>query len=214
MADGFNPQSDFAQVADALEPATLRRADGSGSTGLTSALRRAMTTREAAASDGKYTTSDVHWHLAAAELPVSPRLGDQILDADGENWTILETQQATCGSRWKCTTRNLALAGGLNTYITILREVAAKGPSGAVEPTFVPYVSGVRARIQELSAIRGEQHGRQSGTVKAKIYMAQQILVDNGNRIQAADGTLYEVTGYELPDSIASLFTINAIRRL
>jgi hypothetical protein len=210
----FDPQSDFAQVTDALEPATLRRADGSGSVALASALRRAITTREAAASDGKYTTSDVHWHLAAAELAAPPRLGDQIIDANGEAWTILETQLATCGSRWKCTARNLALAGGLNTYITILREVATKGPSGAVEPTFVPYVSAVQARIQELSATRGEQHGRQSGIVKAKIYVAQQILVDNGNRIQAADGTVYEVTGYERPDSIASLFTINAIRRL
>jgi hypothetical protein len=213
MTDGFDPHSDFVQVADALEPVKLNRADGSGSTELTGALRRAMTTREAAASDGKYTTSDVHWHLAA-DLPAPPRLGDQIIDAGGEAWTILEAQLVTCGSRWKCATRNLALAGGLNTYITILREVATKGPNGAVEPTFVPYASAVQARIQELSASRGEQHGRQSGTVKAKVYMAQQILVDNGNRIQAADGTLYEVTGYERPDSIASLFVINAIRRL
>jgi len=214
MAAGLDPQSDFAQVTDGLEPATLRRVDGSGAIAITSALRRAVTTREAAASDGKYTTSDVHWHLAAAELPAPPRLGDQIIDASSESWTILETQLATCGSRWNCTARNLALAGGLNTYVTILREVATKGPSGAVEPTFVPYASGVQARIQELSATRNEQHGRQSGIVKAKIYLAQQVLVDNGNRIQAADGTLYEVTGYERPDSIASLFTINAIRRL
>ena len=214
MAVDFDPQSDFAQVADALEPAMLRRADGSGSTAVASALRRTVTTREAAASDGKYTTSDVHWHLAAAELPAPPRLGDQIIDATAEAWTILETQLATCGSRWKCTTRNLALTGNLNAYVTILREVATKGPSGAVEPTFVPYASCVRARIQELSAVRDEQHGRQSGSVKVKIYLAQQILVDNGNRIQAADGTLYEVTGYERADSIASLFTINATRRL
>ncbi len=214
MVTGFDPQSDFAQVADALESVTLRRVDGSGSVALASALRRSVTTREVAASDGKYTTSDVHWHLAAAELASPPRLGDQIIDATGEAWTILETQLATCGSRWKCTARNLVLAGGLNTYITILREVATKGPSGAVEPTFAPYASGLQARIQELSATRGEQHGRQSGIVKAKIYLTQQILVDNGNRIQAADGSLYEVTGYDHPDSIASLFTINAIRRL
>src|ERR1700722_9293913 len=112
MVTGFDPQSDFAQVTDALEPVTLRRADGSGSIALASALRRAITTREAAASDGKYTTSDVHWHLAAAELPVPPRLGDQIIDATGEAWTILETQLATCGSRWKGTARNLTFAGG------------------------------------------------------------------------------------------------------
>ncbi|HEX4000644.1 MAG TPA: head-tail adaptor protein [Pirellulales bacterium] len=214
MTASFNPQADFALVTDALEPATLRRCDGSGATALAGALRRAVNTREAAASDGKYTTSDVHWHLAAAELNAPPQLGDQIVDTSGEAWTILETQLATCGSRWKCTARNLALAGGLNTFITILREVAAKGPSGAVEPTFVPFASAVRARIQELTSARSEQHGRQSGIVTTKIYLAQQILVDNGNRIQAADGAIYQVTGYELADSIASLFTINALRRL
>lgn len=214
MTATFNPQADFSQVADALEAVILKPSDGSGSTAISGALRRAVTTREAATSGGKYTASDVHWHLAAAELPAAPRLGDKIIDAAGECWTILETQLATCGSRWNCTTRNLALAGGLNTFVTILREVATKGPSGAVEPTFIPIASAVRARIQELSAARGEQHGRQSGTIKAKIYLAEQILVDNGNRIEAADGTVYEVVGYESADSITSLFTINAIRRL
>ncbi len=214
MTVAFNPQADFSQVADRLEPVTLKRSDESGSVALSGALRRAMTTREAAQSDGKYTTSDVHWHLAAAELSAQPRLGDQIIDASGESWTILKTQLATCGSRWNCTARNLALAGGLNTFITILREVAAKGPSGAVEPAFVPFASGVRARIQELSAVRGQQHGRQSGTITAKIYLAQQILVDNGDRIESSAGTIYEVVGYESPDSITRLFTINAIRRL
>lgn len=214
MANAFDLQSDFAQVTDALEAVTLRRVDGSGATQIASALQRAVTTREAAASDGKYTTSDVNWHLPAWDLPAPPRLGDQIVDSAAEAWTILETQLATCGSRWKCTARNLALAGGLNTHITILREVATKGPSGAVEPTFVPYASVVRARIQENSAVRGEQHGRQSGIVKAQIYLAEQILVDNGNRIQAADGRVFEIAGYERADSIGSLFTINAIRRL
>jgi hypothetical protein len=210
----FDPQADFAQVVDALQPVALRRCDGSGTTALSGALRRAVATREAAASDGKYTTSDVHWHIAAAELTVPPRLGDQIVDQSGENWTILETQLATCGSRWNCTARNLAIAGGLNSYVTILREVATKGESGAAELTFVPFVSAVQARIQELSATRSEQHGRQSGVVTAKVYLAEQILVDNGDRVQAADGTMYEITGYESADSITSLFTINAIRRL
>jgi hypothetical protein len=214
MDTTFDPQADFPQVADALETVGLRRADGSGTTKLTSALRRSMSIREAAASDGKYTASDVHWHLPATQLSLPPRLGDQIIDTTGESWTIFEIQLATCGSRWNCTTRNLALAGGLNTYVTILREVATKGTDGAVEPTFVPFASGLRARIQELAATRSEQHGRQSGIVKARVYLAEQILVDNGNRVQAADGTVYEVAGYESADSITSLFTINAIRRL
>jgi hypothetical protein len=207
-------QADFAAVADGLEAVTLQRADGSRVVAVPTALRRAIMTREAAISDGRYTTADVHWHLPADELDAAPRLGDQIVDASGEAWTILETQLATCGSRFVCIARNLAIAGGLNTLITIRREVVTKGTSGAVERSWENYRINVRARIQEQAAARSEQHGRQSGIVTAKIYVTEQIPVDNGFQIVAADGTLYEVTGYESPDSIVSLFVINAERRL
>jgi hypothetical protein len=207
-------QTDFAQIADELEAVTLRRADGITSTRLASALRRAMSTSEAATSDGEYTTADVRWHLAAAELSDAPALGDRIVDGSGETWTILKTRPATCGSRFECVARNLAIAANLNTLIAIRREVIVKGQSGAVERSWEDYRLGVRARIQEQAAERSEQHGRQSGVVAAKVYLAEQILVDNGFQIVAPDGTLYEVTGYERPDSITSLFVINAERRL
>ncbi len=214
MAAAFDVQADFAQVADQLEAVTLERADGAESSPLAGALRRAIGTREAAASGGKYTAADVRWHLAAAVLAAAPRLGDRIIDAAGEAWTILETRLATCGSRYECASRNLAIAAGLDTSITIRREQIAKSASGAVERCWTDYRINVRARIQEQSARRGEQHGRQSGIVTAKIYLAEQIAIDNGFRIVAADGTLYEVIGCANPDSITGLFTITAERRL
>jgi hypothetical protein len=207
-------QTDFAAIADRLEAVTLQRGDGSGVVAILAVLRRAITTREAAISDGKYTTADVRWHLAASELAQPPRLGDRIVDGSGEAWTILLTRLATCGSRYECIARNLAIAGGLDTLVTIRREVATKGTSGAVERSWENYRINVRARIQEQAAVRSEQHGRQSGVVTAKVYVAEQILVDNGFQIVAADGTVYEVTGFESPDSIGSLFVINAERRL
>ncbi len=214
MALSPDLQTDFAAVADGLEAVSLERADGSGSAAIAAALRRAITTREAAISDGKYTTADVRWHLPADELDAAPRLADRIVDGSGEAWTILETQLATCGSRFVCVARNLAIAGELNTLVTIRREIATKGTSGAVERSWENFRINVRARIQERAAERSEQHGRQSGVVTAKVYVAEQIPVDNGFQIVAPDGTLYEVTGYESPDDIGRLFVINAERRL
>jgi head-tail adaptor len=214
MTASLDVQTDFSAVADGLEAVTLERADGAGSVAISAALRRAITTREAAISDGKYTTTDVRWHLPAAGLAAAPGLGDRIVDGNDETWTILETQLATCGSRFVCIARNLAVAGGLNTLITIRREIATKGTSGAVDRTWEDYRINVRARIQEQTAERAEQHGRQSGVVTAKVYVAEQILVDNGFQIIAADGTVYEVSGYESPDDIGRLFVINAERRL
>ena len=126
MTTAFDPQGDFEQIADQLEAVTLRRADGSAFATIGAALRRAVTTREAAASDGRYTASDVRWHLPAAELAAPPiwEIGSSTPAAGC--WTILETRLQTCGSRWECVTRNLALAGGLTSFVTILREVAVE----------------------------------------------------------------------------------------
>lgn len=213
MTVSLNMQTDFAMVTDRLEPVTLVRRGG-GSTPVAAALRRVVTTREAAASDGKYTSADVRWHLAAGELAEPPWLGDRIVDGAGESWTILETRLATCGSRFECTSRNLAIAAGLDTLITIRREVVVKGSSGAAERTWEDYRVGVRAKIQEQAAARSEEHGRQSGVVTAKVYVAEQIAIDGGSQIVAADGTTYEVTGCEAMDEIGSLFVIDAERKL
>ncbi len=206
-------QDDFATVADRLEAVTLVRRGG-GSTAIAAALRRAVTTREAAASDGKYTAADVHWHLAASQLAEPPRLGDRIVDGAGEPWTILETRLTTCGSRFACMSRNLAIAAGLDTLITIRRELVAKGSSGAAERTWEDYRIAIRAKIQEQAVTRAEEHGRQSGVVTAKVFVAEQIPIDGGVQIVAEDGTTYEVTGCEAIDEIGSLFVINAERRL
>ncbi len=213
MSGLFDVQTDFATVADGLEAVTLVRREGR-STPLAGALRRAVTSREAAASDGKYTAADVRWHLAANELDAPPQLGDQIVDGEGESWTILHTRLATVSSRFECVARNLTIAAGLDTLITIRRERITKGPSGAAERSWEDYRSGVRAKIQEQAATRSEQHDRQSGIVTARIYVAEQIEVDNGFQIVARDGTTYEVTGFESPDEIGKLFVINAERRL
>jgi hypothetical protein len=213
MSGQLDAQTDFATIADGLEPVTLVRRDGR-STPLAGALRRAVTIREAAASDGRYTAADVRWHLAASELDAPPQLGDRIVDGEGEQWTILHMRLATCGSRFECIARNLAIAAGLDTMVTIRLERITKGPSGAAERYWDDYRRGVRAKIQEQAAARSAQHGRQSGVVTAKIYVAEQIEVDNSFQIVAYDGTTYEVIGFESPDEIGKLFVITAERRL
>ena len=51
-------------------------------------------------------------------------------------------------------------------------------------------------------------------SLRAKVYMQSELIVDNGFRVVAADGTIWEIAGYQSPDSITDLFTINVMRRL
>ncbi len=210
----FDPTGDLATVVDRLEPVTLQPRDGSPPTQIAGALRRSMSTAEAAASDGRYTASDVRWHLPVESVQTPPAVGDRIVDGSGATWTILSLRLATAESRWQCVARDLIVSSGLNERITIRREVATQDSSGAVERTWQDVLTNVVARIQENSAERNEQHGRQSGVVVAQVFVAEPVTVDNGYRIIAADGRVFEVTGFESSESIEQLMTIHALRRL
>ena len=84
MSD-LDPRTDFFDVVDGLEAVTLLRTGSSNPCMIPHALRRAITVAEAAASDGRYTNTDVRWHLPAAECLASPRLGDLIADGSGSS---------------------------------------------------------------------------------------------------------------------------------
>src|SRR5689334_17869916 len=97
---------DFAAVADGLESATLFAPSGS-SAPLTALLRRAITTKEAAESNGKYTTADfvMHFPVSAA----NPIVGGTLV-VGSDSYTILDISKQTLRNRWRCMCRLLAIA--------------------------------------------------------------------------------------------------------
>ena len=63
-----------------------------------------------------------------------PRLGDVILDAAGGRWTVLEVKRATLGARWCCSSRDVAIAFGLDDTISVLKATDSRGGCGAAGP--------------------------------------------------------------------------------
>src|SRR5687768_11209676 len=115
----FTPSTEFLDVIDGLEAVTLVPRSGSASTAIAGAKRRAVTAAEAEASAGRYTHHDAVWHIAAAQLPAPPALGDRIVGGSGGSWTVLEVVRATRDTRWACRARNLAVEAGLDTVVRI-----------------------------------------------------------------------------------------------
>jgi hypothetical protein len=180
-------------------------------TTITHAVRQSVSTKEAAESFGRYQLGDVHFSWPISEG--TPQLGGVLVDSANAEWTILDVNYESLMALYRVTARDLAITVGLNELVTINRLATSKDSEGAVVKTPVLYLTDVRARLQEESSERGPQFGRQSGTVNAKCYLAQQLLLDNSFQIVRADGKIYEVVGYESPDSIGSLTTINCMRR-
>lgn len=150
----FNPCDDFPSVVDGIEPVTLLR-PGTPLAIELAALRGAVSQREAAASTGRYTAADVAWHLPGRTFTPEPRVGDLLVDGGGRRWTILSVTRATCGARWRCICRSLAVEQGLDDYIDLERAVATKSAAGAEVLAWRPWRTGLACRVQPVAGQLG-----------------------------------------------------------
>ncbi|MBN1590950.1 MAG: hypothetical protein JW888_15660 [Pirellulales bacterium] len=211
MALDFDPTNDFAAVADLQQQVTLLRPGTSDETHIAHAVRAAVRASEARSSGGKYTEDDVVWQLDAMETSTRPEPADVIVDAESQRWTILTARRTTTG-RWRCVCRNLAIAHGLDQYVDIEVAVYAKDAAGAEVAAWHPWRTGIRARIQPIRAAVEDDHQRRTFLRESKIFVADQLELDQTHRIRAPDGTLYRVAGCEKADRIDALMEINVIR--
>jgi hypothetical protein len=217
----FDPSDDFASVADGTEAVTLLRrgrTPGDAGTAIAHALRRAITAGEAAIvntgdvskqvpSGGRQLADDLVWHLPVAELPDAPRLGDVILDGDGRRWTVLTVKLATLGVRWRCETRDVAIATGLDDAISVQKN--AGDPSA---PIWQTWKTGIRARIQPLKTTIDSSAATPSTTTRYRIFLAENLDVDHTCRIRGADGTIYTILSSSGVDRIGELQVIEVER--
>jgi hypothetical protein len=209
---GFDPTNDFSVVVDGLEAVTVLWPGGGSGTTVTHALRRRGVLREAETSDGQATADNVVWHLPTAELPQRPQPGHWVVDACGERFAILQVREDVFASRWRCVTRNLSLAHGLDQYVDIEKAVYSKGAGGADQPAWQLWRSGIAARIQPLDATVAGQEERLATALRVKILVAENLALDHTQRIRAADGAVYSVTGCRAPERIDALQEIDAVR--
>jgi hypothetical protein len=205
----FDPSTDFEDVVDGLEAVTLVRR-GTDNTEITHALQRALSTSEIAASDGRYIAGDVRWHIPEVEAVTAPRLGDQIEDAAGNRWTILARQLATLEHRWRLICRNVAIAYGLDTTVTILVADWSKGSGGAEEPVWREWRTGVRARIQEVAAEVTVEHEARITRRRVEVYIGTDLDIGHEHQVRGPDGTLYKVVGVRGKAELGGLQTISA----
>jgi hypothetical protein len=196
----FDPTDDFETVADGTETVTLLRRGstlGDNGTVIAHALRRGMTANEAAIvargdihknvpSDGQHTAFFLAWHLPISELPLEPRLGDAILDGNGQRWTILVVKRVTLGTRWRCETKNVTVAFGLDDTISVL-----KTSDGT---TWRTWRTGIRARIQPLETKIVADADTPYTTRTYRIFTEENLELDHLCRIRGADGSIYSIT--------------------
>jgi len=178
---------DFAAVTDNLKTVIVDGID------VDACLRRAVSVREAAASGGKYLTSDTSFHLDAAECP-APAIGGVITDVDGP-WTIISVDWQSLVNRWRCVSRKLSIDSG--SLVTIQRATYTKSVTGAEEPTFTVVASNVPAKIQYLSAEVETGNTNRTTRVDARVYFATVQTLGPSYRIIGPAGEVLKVLSWE-----------------
>jgi hypothetical protein len=212
MTTSFSPGADFARVIDDLTPVTLVRVGTPDETLIDSALRQAIRTREAEHSGGRYTSSDVVWHLPAAGVPYEPRPGDVLVESNGRRWTVLDVGQATLRTRWRCICRDLAIAGGLDQEIQIEKAVYRKTPGGVEEAVWQTWRSGVQARIQPIAVETAGAHDRDATVARFRVFCAEDLPLDHTYRIKDHRGAMYRILACRKAERIDALLEIDAVR--
>lgn len=194
-------------VFDGTEPVTLRRRGEATGLSIVRALRRAVSQRESDPSDGICRAADVRWHLPAHEVADAPTPGATIVDTAGEVWTVLSVERATLGNRFACACRNLAIAGGLDEFVTLQRAAWSLDPHGAPLPAWTSAGPPLRARVQPIDATVADRHDQPAMQKRFSVFLAETIPLDTNCRL-IHDGVAYRITNYERPQRIDELFVV------
>ena len=107
MPIAWNAADDFAQVLDGLEGVTLRRAGTLEELPIAAAWRYSQIQTAAPSGSGFTFQTDCVWQFEWEDIESPPLVGDDILDATGHEWTILQVERLRAQTRWRCLTREL-----------------------------------------------------------------------------------------------------------
>jgi hypothetical protein len=205
MTIAFNVQGDFEIVLDGWEPVTLLRRGGSEAIALPRAWR--YTSRHEPAEPGiaDVAQHDVEWQFAWNDEVEKPRIGDSIVDAADEAWTILSVVEHGAKSRLRCLGRNLAFVHALSDRVEILAAVWGDGGSGPEIVGWNTLYSAVPASIQPERTTVDHAPDPPTSVASHRIILGRQLALDHNHRIVDGEGTTYCVLEFTQAERIDAL---------
>lgn len=173
---------------DGVQTVTLRQAGSELEQTLDACLLRRLTTREESESaGGAYRQTDASWHLPAAELAFAPLPGDELEEAAGTLWTVLETGRETLGSRWRCVARRFDLAPHLTRLVSVEQAIWRHDSAGATSTTWSPRFQDLPAAIVELTAEVADRYAGLGLRISHQVVFATGVELGPADRIRSGE---------------------------
>jgi hypothetical protein len=205
MVLNFNVQGDFETVLDGWEPVTLLRRGGSEEIALPRAWRYSGRSEPAEPGVADVARHDVEWQFAWNDEVDKPRIGDAIVDAADEAWTILSVIEHGAKSRLRCVARNLAFVHALADRVEILVAVWEDGGSGPEIVGWNTLYSAVPASIQPERTTVDHATDPPTSVASYRVILGRQLALDHNHRIVDGEGTTYRVLEFTQAERIDAL---------
>lgn len=193
MSRKLDTSSDFSTIVDHLQSVTLLRPGSSLSIMVNEAFRAPLSKNSERARLGKHEQHDTIWHLPNSIQNYTPDLGDLVLDAEENRWTVLAFRRTIDNARWLLVTRNMVVAHRLKEFIHIDQATFEKDDRANENPIWHPWRTGLPARL-ELESVEFRYHQEPIGTTRQTvIHLGERILLDHTYRIRHDDGRTFKI---------------------
>jgi hypothetical protein len=207
MATSLDIAGDFDAIIDTAEAATLKRRGSAATIALPKAWRYSSLAQAAEAGIAGVSRTDVVWQFTWADGVDLPRIGDAILDAANECWTILSVEVRGAKSRLRCVTRNLHVLHQLDDRIELQAAVWEDSGSGPEIVGWTTLRTAVSARIQPDQVTIDHTTDSPTSTSKYRILLADDTPLDHNHRLVGPDGAVYQIMEYSQAELIDALPT-------
>ncbi len=212
MSMQLDASDDFAPWIDQLESVTLHRRDSGETVVIAAALRRHAVTKEAEPSGGAVRQADAVWHLQFPTGEAAPGLGDVVVDAREQRWTIQQTEELPLLGRWKCSARELRVAFGCDDRVDVQRAVWDDLGEGPVIVDWSFVYTALPVRIQPEETVVSDTSSLPTSTSRFTIILGEAFPLEPDDRFVAADGAIYRLESLEQTDRIDVLPIARVVR--
>jgi hypothetical protein len=142
-----------------------------------------------------------------------PPLGSQIIDGNGDAWTILAVYAKDDVKTWDCHARALAIVYGLDNVASVLEASYTKSPGGEAIPTWSTLLTGIAARFQPVDQTAKILEDAEWPKTTYHVFLGTDIFSPDipvepasaDYRLVDSAGRHYRVVRYQRPERIDTL---------
>jgi len=204
---------DFGTILDGTEAVTLKRRASATTVAVDKAWRYSSQTEQAEPGMPGVARCDVVWQFGWPAATDLPRIGDSIIDAANDCWTILSIEERGAKTRLRCVARNLQIVHQLVDRIEIQAAVWEDSGSGPEIVGWTTFRTAVPARIQPTKTTIDDVADPPTSAATYRVMLADDTPLDHNHRLVDSDGAVYGLTEYAQADRIDTL-PVATVRKL